>query len=67
MSDEWALVYSTNLSFQAELLKHLLADNQIISVLMNKKDSAYNFGSIELYVKPNDVVKAKFFISKTEF
>ena len=67
MSDDWTLVYSTELLFHAELLKHMLNDNQITAVLMNKQDSAYNFGLIEVYVKPPDVIKAKHLISKSEF
>ena len=67
MSEEWTSVYSTNLQYHAELVKHMLADNQITAVVMNQKDSAYNFGSIELLVKPIDIVRAKHLISKTEF
>jgi hypothetical protein len=67
MSEDWTMVYSTNFLYHAELLKHMLADNQITSVIMNKQDSAYNFGNIELFVKPADVVRAKHLISKTEF
>ena len=67
MSGEWTSVYSTNLLYTAELVKHMLADNNITAVIMNQKDSAYNFGSIEILVKPSDVVRAKHLISKTEF
>jgi len=67
MSEDWAFVYSSSQLYQAELLKHILEDNQITPVIMNKQDSFYNFGSIEIYVKPSDVVKAKHLISKTEF
>ena len=67
MNEEWTSVYSTNQLYQAELLKHVLADNQVTAVVVNKQDSAYNFGSVEIYVKPSDVVRAKHIISKTEF
>ena len=67
MNEEWTSVYSTSQLYQAELLKHVLADNQVTAVVVNKQDSAYNFGSVEIYVKPSDVVRAKHIISKTEF
>ena len=67
MSEEWTSVYSTNLLYHAELVKHLLSDNMITAVIMNQKDSAYNFGSVDVYVKPVNVVKAKHIISKSEF
>lgn len=68
MSDEWALAYSTSILHQAELIKHMLFDNGITAVIMNKQDSAYqHIGDVELYTKPDDVVKAKHLISKTEF
>lgn len=67
MADDWTFVYSTTILHQAELLKHMLADNNITAIIMNKQDSAYSFGDIELYVKPSDVVKAKHLISKSEF
>ena len=67
MSEEWTSVYSTGLLYTAELIKHMLADNQITAVILNQKDSAYNFGNIEILVKPSDVIRAKHLISKTEF
>ncbi|HBH49599.1 MAG TPA: hypothetical protein DDX98_13215 [Bacteroidales bacterium] len=67
MSEEWTAVYSTNLLYHAELVKHLLNDNQIAAVIMNQQDSFYKIGSIDVMVKPADVVRAKHLISKTEF
>lgn len=68
MSEEWVLIYSTSILHQAELIKHMLFDNKITAVIMNKQDSAYHdFGEIELYAHPADVVKAKHLISKSEF
>jgi hypothetical protein len=67
MNEEWVSVYSSSQLYQAELLKHILADNQITAFILNKQDSAYNFGDIEVCVKPADIIKAKHIISKTEF
>lgn len=58
--DHWELVFSTSLPYQAEIVKSLLLENDIISVIINKQDSSYlTFGEIELYVKRNDILSAK--------
>jgi len=42
------------------MLKALLEEEEITSVVINKKDSAYVLiGEVELYVKPEDVIRAK--------
>jgi len=60
------LLYSTNRQYQAELLRNLLADNNIHCFIINKKDSAYLFGDIELYVNPEDFMRAKLLTDKFE-
>ena len=46
--------------FQAEILKQVLADHDIEAVILNKMDSSYRaFGEIELYVRYDNVIKAK--------
>lgn len=52
--------------YVAELLKEYLADNTIHAFIINKQDSFYKFGDIEIYVLPEDVMKAKLLIEKFE-
>ncbi len=52
--------------YKAELLKGLLTENEINAVIINKKDSAYLFGEVELYVTTNDAVKAKHLITQID-
>jgi len=60
MEKGWVQVYTTDKMFQAEILKQVLADHDIEAVIMNKMDSSYRaFGEIELYVKYDNVIKAK--------
>jgi len=66
MSKDWVIIYTTNLLFQAELAKQMLADNGIQAFIINKKDSNYHFGDIEVYVQPDDVIKSKMLINKFE-
>ena len=66
MDDNWVLVYSCSKQYTAEILKEYLADNGIASFVLNKQDSSYLFGDIEVYTKPDDVMKAKLLIEKFE-
>ena len=55
----WKIVYSTADEYLATIAKELLQENEIESVVMNHKDSAYAFmGEVELYVKEEDVKQA---------
>ena len=65
MDQNWVKIYSTGVSYKAELLKGLLKDNGIEAVIINKKDSAYLFGELELYVHIDQVVKAKHILTTT--
>ncbi|MBL4715166.1 MAG: hypothetical protein COC01_03020 [Bacteroidetes bacterium] len=47
---DWVKVFSSNQQFQVELMKGVLENNGIDSVVINKQDSLYmNFGEVELY------------------
>ena len=59
MEKGWVQIYSTDKMFQAEIFKQVLADHKIESVIINKKDSSYKFGEIEVYVKNDHVIEAK--------
>ena len=49
----------------ANLIKGSLEAEGIPVLLLNQQDSAYTvFGTVELYVKPEDVIRAKFIIDK---
>lgn len=59
MDKNWVKIFSTSESYKAEILKGLLLENNIETVIINKKDSAYLFGELELYVRVDNVLKAK--------
>jgi len=52
-------VYSTGTEYLAELLKHVLTDNGIEAFIINRQDSSYHFGDIEVFVSKSDFEKAK--------
>ena len=66
MDDNLVMVYTTNQLYHAELLKQFLFDSGIAAFSIDKRDSNYHFGNIEVYVNRDDVIKAKILIKKFE-
>ncbi len=59
MEKGWINIRNFNKTYLAEIAKEVLTDNNIKSVIINKKDSSYNsFGDIELYVRKEDKEQA---------
>jgi hypothetical protein len=49
--NNWAKIFTTRNSAEANIIKGMLEENDIEAVIMNKQDSSYlNFGNIEVYV-----------------
>ena len=66
MTSERIIVYTTNKLYESEIIRKILADNGIISFVVNKMDSAYQFGDIEILVTGDDVMRAKLLIAEYE-
>lgn len=66
MQPNWVNVYSTDQMYKAIIVKGILSENDIDSFILNKRDSTYSFGDIEVYVKPEEVIKSLFIIKKIE-
>lgn len=59
MSQNWVTIKSSDQVYQLEILKGLLLQLDITSVVINKQDSSYmNFGEAELKVLESDSEKA---------
>lgn len=56
--DNWQKVYDDNSEHRASIVKAILEDNDLNPVLVNKKDTSYQFGSFEVHVAPDNVMKA---------
>ena len=54
MENNWVCVYTANQVYKAEAVKELLSEENIEAVVVNKKDSMYLFGEVELFVQPED-------------
>ncbi len=66
MEKGWVIIFTTNNLPEAEMVKTLLNENEIIAVSLNKQSSAHLIGEIEVYVKSTDVIRAKQLISKQQ-
>jgi hypothetical protein len=66
MEDTWVNIYTTSEEYQANLAKDILYEKGIASVIINKKDTNYLFGEVELYVERDDAIIAKFILEKAE-
>ena len=58
MDENWVLLKTTTDDFTAEVIKGMLEENQIETVVMNKRDSEFLMGDVELYVQNTDFEKA---------
>lgn len=58
MNSNWTKIKVYNQAFEAEIVKNMLLENNIPAVVLNKKDSSYLFGVVELYVEHENEDKA---------
>ena len=59
-------IFSIGNPYQAELVRQMLSNHNIQAFIVNKQDSAYKFGEIELYVHRDHVIRAKKLIMEFE-
>jgi len=65
MEKDWVIAYELKQEYLAEIARTVLSDNDIESVIINKKDSTYNsFGDIEIYVNRDNLIRAKQILQK---
>ena len=59
MEKNWVRIFKTFNYYQAEIVKQVLTENQIDTVLLNKQDSSHRtFGDIEVYIHQQDFSNA---------
>ncbi len=59
MNDEWMQVYSANDLYKVDLVKGMLLENGIASEILDRQDSAFLTGEVELFVHTADFDAAK--------
>ncbi|HTN18927.1 MAG TPA: DUF2007 domain-containing protein [Pelobium sp.] len=52
MDKNWVKIYTSNDFYKAEIVRQVLIDHEIEAVLMNKQDTAYKFGEVQVHI-PN--------------
>ena len=55
----WSVVYSDAFPPAVELRRAVLEQHEIPAVVLNKRDSSYLFGFVELLVQDEDLDRAK--------
>lgn len=66
MDKNWTQIFTTTDFFKAEMLRQILEENEIEVVLMNKKDSSYQFGEVQLMVPETEFAKASKLITQND-
>ena len=62
----WIKIFTAEQEYQAEVIKHLLENNELHPVMLDRKDDEFRIGYVELYVAPEEAEKAKQIIAKNE-
>jgi len=59
MEKDWIRIFTSTNYFQSEIVKQMLTEHHITSVLINKQDSSHrNFGNVDVYIHQEDFSKA---------
>lgn len=58
MNNSWIKIYTSQQFIKSEIVRQVLTDHEIDAVLMNKQDSSYKFGDVEVYIHPDNFDKA---------
>jgi len=66
MKEQNTSVYTTDQIHQSEIIRSLLQQNDIEPFILNKRDSMYPVGYIEVFVSEEDAKKAREIIEAAE-
>lgn len=59
MEKNWIKIWVGTNPIEVELTKQMLEEHDIPAVVLNKQDSSYRFGSVELYVHESHEAAAR--------
>lgn len=65
MDKDWTLAYTTNTTWKANIIKQVLEDGGVDAVIINKQDSSYLVGDVEIFVKNSELTKAHELLKNT--
>ena len=59
MDKNWIKIFTSSNFYQAEIVKHVLTEHDIDTVMLNKQDSAHRtFGQVEIYIHKDNFSQA---------
>lgn len=58
MNSNWVKIYTSSQFFKSEIVKQVLIDHEIDAIILNKQDSSYKFGEVEVHIHQNNFDKA---------
>jgi len=64
MGNDWINIFDAGNIQEAEMIKGMLLAQGIECNIMNKRDSAYLMGNVEIYVQQKDEISAKKLINE---
>lgn len=65
MDKDWRLVYSTDKVYEAEMIRGFLESAGLDSIVLNRRDSSFLLGDIDIYVSPEQEEQALSIIKNT--
>ena len=66
MDKDWRLVYSTDKSYEAEMIRGFLESAGLAPIVLNRRDSSFLLGDIDIYVSPEQEEQALSIIKNTD-
>ncbi|MFM6954571.1 MAG: DUF2007 domain-containing protein [Sphingobacteriaceae bacterium] len=67
MAQNWTKIVTTSNPITAELAKQVLEESGIEAVILNKQDSSYHFGEVQVLVPEADSQAAQKLLSDNPF
>lgn len=58
MNSNWVKIYTSSQFFKSEIVKQVLIDHEIDAIILNKQDSSYKFGEVEVHIHQDNFDKA---------
>ena len=66
MEAGWVKIYTSADFFKSEIVKQVLIDHEIDTIIINKQGFPYRIGEVEVYIHEDDFQKALEIIVKNE-
>lgn len=65
--NQWTKIWSSPHLYKIQIAQDVLREAEIESIVINKQDSAYLFGEIELYALKDDALRASNIIQNIKY